>query len=265
MAEPIYKLEKLNFDGPLDLLLKLLEKNKVDIYDIPIAEITNQYLDYVQSMEEADLDIISAFLVMATTLLDIKSRMLLPKEETEEEDETDPREELVNRLLEYKRYKYISKGLRQYEELAEGYLYKDAELPEELKSYVPPVDLDQLLNGVDMELLGEVYERVMKRMKSAVNTAVQGFGVIRKERVSLVKCIEGLRNYARGHRKFSFRQMLNSGADKTEVVVSFLAVLELMKLGKITATQEEPDDELEVEVISDADLDDIDLSNIIDE
>ena len=130
---------------------------------------------------------------------------------------------------------------------------------------MPPVDLDKLLNGVDMELLGEVYERVMKRMKSAVNTAVQGFGVIKKERVSLVKCIEGLRNYARGHRRFSFRQMLNSGADKTEVVVSFLAVLELMKLGKITATQEEPDDELEVEVISDADLDDIDLSNVIDE
>ena len=265
MAEPIYKLEKLNFDGPLDLLLQLLDKNKVDIYDIPIAEITEQYLDYVQSMEEADLEIISGFLVMATTLLDIKARMLLPKEESSKEEEKDPREELVTRLLEYKRYKYIAGELKAYERYAHEYLYRDAELPAELKTYVPPVDLDELLKGVDRELLDGVYERVMKRMKSAVNTAVQGFGVIKRERISLVRCIEGLRNYARGHKRFSFREMLGSGADKTEVVVSFLAVLELMKLGKITAEQDEPDAELEVEVRNDADLENIDLSNIVDE
>lgn len=114
MTQPTYKLEKLNFDGPLDLLLQLLEKNKVDIYDIPIVEITRQYLDYVRDMETADLELISDFLVMATTLLDIKARMLLPKEETEEQEEPDPREELVKRLLEYKRYKYISAELRVY-------------------------------------------------------------------------------------------------------------------------------------------------------
>ena len=127
------------------------------------------------------------------------------------------------------------------------------------------MDLDELLRNVDAGMLESIYERVIKRMNSAVNTAVKGFGVIKKERVSLVKCIEGLRNYAKGHKHFSFRQMLKEGADKTEVVVSFLAVLELMKLGKITVRQDEPDAELEVNVSDGADLDDIDLSTIVDE
>ena len=90
------------FEGPLDLLLHLIEKNKVNIYDIPIVEITAQYLEYVQAMEEEDLDVVSDFLVMAATLLDIKCRMLLPKETTAEGEEEDPRSELVERLLEYK-------------------------------------------------------------------------------------------------------------------------------------------------------------------
>lgn len=265
MTEPTYRLDNLNFDGPLDLLLSLIEKNKIDIYDIPIVEITRQYLDYVNSMDTADLELISGFVVMATTLLDIKAKMLLPREEAAEEDEVDPREELVKRLLEYKRYKYISDELRVYEQYAGRVIYKNAELPEELKSYVPPVNLDELLQGVDAELLKNIYEKVINRMNSAVNTAQEGFGVIKRERISLVGCIEGLRNYARKHRHFSFRQMLRDGADKTEVVVSFLAVLELMKLGKIRAVQEKPDAELRVEVSSDADLDDIDLSSIVDE
>ena len=96
--EICYKLE--HFEGPLDLLLHLIEKNKVSIYDIPIVTITEQYLDYVSRMEKEDLDVVSEFLVMAATLIDIKSRMLLPAEEEEEADEEDPRAELVRRLLE---------------------------------------------------------------------------------------------------------------------------------------------------------------------
>ena len=101
-----YKLE--HFEGPLDLLLHLIEKNKVNIYDIPIVEITSQYLDYVNRMEREDLNLVSDFLVMAATLIDIKSRMLLPKDEDKGEEEGDPREELVARLLEYRKFKYIS-------------------------------------------------------------------------------------------------------------------------------------------------------------
>ena len=92
------------FEGPLDLLLHLIDKNKIDIYDIPIVEITDQYLDYIQQMKREDLDVMSEFMVMAATLLDIKCRMLLPKEVNEEGEEEDPREELVKQLLEYKMY-----------------------------------------------------------------------------------------------------------------------------------------------------------------
>ena len=100
------------FEGPLDLLLHLIDKNKVDIYDIPIVEITEQYLDYIRQMEQSDMNIMSEFLVMAATLLDIKCRMLLPKEVNEEGEEEDPRAELVEKLLEYKMYKYMSYELK---------------------------------------------------------------------------------------------------------------------------------------------------------
>ena len=93
------------FEGPLDLLLHLIEKNKIDIYDIPIVEITDQYMEYIHAMEREDLGVMSEFMVMAATLLDIKCKMLLPKEVTEEGEEKDPREELVQQLLEYKMFK----------------------------------------------------------------------------------------------------------------------------------------------------------------
>ena len=265
MAEPIYKLELLNFDGPLDLLLQLIDKNKVDIFDIPIAEITEQYFAYISSMEGTDLDVMSEFLVLAAELLEIKARMLLPKEEKGPEEEEDPREELVRRLLEYKRCKFIARELDRYEDSASRCLYRAEELPEELVSYVPPVDLDDLLKGVTGEMLQEVYQRVMRRMLASRNTEHENFRTIRKERVSLAGCIRTMVNYARNHRRFSFRQMLSEGVDKTEVVVSFLAVLELIRMGKVTVSQESMDQDLEVEVSKDADLDNVDLSDLTDE
>lgn len=100
------------FEGPLDLLLHLIDKNKIDIYDIPIVEITNQYMEYIRNMHREDLNVMSEFLVMAATLLDIKCRMLLPKEVTEEGEEEDPRKELVEQLLQYKMYKYMAYELK---------------------------------------------------------------------------------------------------------------------------------------------------------
>ena len=120
------------FEGPLELLLHLIEKNKIDIYDIPIVEITNQYMEYIRQMEREDLNIMSEFLVMAATLLDIKCRMLLPKEVNEEGEEEDPRQELVEQLLQYKMYKYISYELRDREVLGGQRFYRDAPLPKRL-------------------------------------------------------------------------------------------------------------------------------------
>ena len=123
------------FEGPLDLLLHLIEKNKIDIYDIPIVEITAQYLDYIKDMETEDMNVMSEFLVMAATLLDIKCRMLLPKEVNEEGEEEDPRAELVQKLLEYKMYKYMSYELRDRQVDAARTLFKEKTLPKE-KYYV---------------------------------------------------------------------------------------------------------------------------------
>lgn len=126
MGIPV-KLEA--FEGPLDLLLHLIEKNKIDIYDIPIVEITEQYMEYIRQMQEENLNIMSEFMVMAATLLDIKCKMLLPKEVTEEGEEKDPREELVQQLLEYKMFKYMSYELRDRMADASRCVYRAESMP----------------------------------------------------------------------------------------------------------------------------------------
>ena len=133
------------FEGPLDLLLHLIEKNKVDIYDIPIVEITDQYLETIRQMEEEDMNVMSEFLVMAATLLDIKCRMLLPREKDEEGQEEDPRSELVEKLLEYKAYRYMALELKDMEVDAQKAFYREPSLPPEVKNYRQPVDYEELL------------------------------------------------------------------------------------------------------------------------
>ena len=239
-----YKLEK--FEGPLDLLLHLIEKNKVNIYDIPITEITDQYMEYVRKMDEEDLDVVSEFLVMAATLLDIKARML-PKEVNEEGEEEDPRAELVMRLLEYKKFRLMSEELKDLETGADRVFYKDPTIPPEVKEYEEPVDLDKLLDGVTLTKLQKIFEAVMKRQQDKIDPVRSTFGTIKKEPVSLEDKITSVLGYARKHRKFSFRQMLEKQRDKTEVVVTFLALLELMKVGKIHLTQEHLFDDMYIE------------------
>ena len=242
-----YKLEQ--FEGPLDLLLHLLDKNKVSIYDIPIVEITDQYLEYVSQIEREDLNVVSEFLVMAATLLDIKSRMLLPAEVNEEGEEEDPRAELVERLLEYKMYKYMAFELKDRELDAEKVFYKNPTIPKEVARYEPPVDLDKLLDGLTLAKLQRIFESVMKRREDKVDPIRSNFGTIRQEPVSLEEKITSVMDYARKHRRFSFRAMLERQGDKLEVVVTFLAVLELMKIGKIHLTQENLFDDMEIETL----------------
>lgn len=242
-----YKLE--NFEGPLDLLLHLIEKNKVSIYDIPIWLITEQYLEYVSNMETEDLNIVSEFLVMAATLIDIKSRMLLPAQVNEEGVEEDPRAELVARLLEYKMYKYMAMELQDMQEGAGRHLYREPTIPREVSRYEEPVDLDKLLDGLTLAKLQAVFESVMKRKEDKVDPIRSKFGDIKREPVSLEKKIGWVMEYARANRMFSFRQMLEKQSDKTEIVVTFLAILELMKIGKIHLTQETTFDDMYIETL----------------
>lgn len=242
-----YKLE--HFEGPLDLLLHLIEKNKVSIYDIPIVLITEQYLEYVSNMETEDLNVVSEFLVMAATLIDIKCRMLLPVEVNEEGEEEDPRAELMARLLEYKMYKCMAQELQELEDQAGKHLYKIPTIPKEVEKYEEPVDLDQLLDGLTLAKLQSIFESIMKRQENKIDPIRSKFGTIRREPVSLEQKVGSVMAYARKNRKFSFRQLLERQADKLEVVVTFLAVLELMKMGKIHLTQEHLFDDMNIETL----------------
>lgn len=232
------------FEGPLDLLLHLIDKNKIDIYDIPIVEITNQYMEYIQAMEKEDLNIMSEFLVMAATLLDIKCKMLLPKEVNEEGEEEDPRQELVEQLLEYKMYKYMSYELRDRQMDGEQVLYKDPSIPNEVLEYVEPVDLDELLGDLTLAKLNRIFKEVMKKQVDKIDPVRSKFGKIEKEEVTLPDRLDFVREYARTHSRFSFRSLLEQQTSRTQIVVMFLAVLQLMKEGVILIRQEHAFDDI---------------------
>jgi len=232
------------FEGPLDLLLHLIDKNKIDIYDIPIVEITNQYMEYINAMEKADLNVMSEFLLMAATLLDIKCKMLLPKEENEDGEEEDPRQELVEQLLEYKLYKYMANELKDRQTDSEYVMYKDATVPEEVLKYEEPVDMDALLGDLFLSKLNLIFQDVMKRQVNKIDPVRSKFGKIQKEEVTLPDKLEYITAYARNHQKFSFRQLLNKQSSKTQIVVTFLAILQLMKEGTIFIEQDQPFDDI---------------------
>ena len=232
------------FEGPLDLLLHLIEKNKIDIYDIPIVEITNQYMEYIKAMQKEDMNIMSEFLVMAATLLDIKCRMLLPKEVNEEGEEEDPRQELVEQLLEYKMYKFMSYELRDREVDGERVMYKASTIPDEVKSYVPPVDLDALLGDLTLVQLNRIFKEVMKRQENKLDPVRSKFGKIEKEEVTLPDKLEYVTEYARTHQRFGFRALLKRQSSKVQIVVTFLAILQLMKEGVIYIEQDQPFEEI---------------------
>lgn len=226
------------FEGPLDLLLHLIDKNKIDIYDIPIVEITNQYMEYIRNMQQEDLNIMSEFLVMAATLLDIKCKMLLPKEMNEDGEE-DPRAELVEQLLQYKMYKCMAYELKDRQSDADFMMFKQPTIPEEVQEYSEPVDLDKLLGDLTLSRLNEIFKDVMKRQDNKIDPVRSKFGKIEKEEVPLPMKMTYVEEYARSHKRFSFRQLLEEQKSKMHVVVTFLAILELMKTGVIRVAQEE--------------------------
>lgn len=232
------------FEGPLDLLLHLIDKNKIDIYDIPIVEITNQYMEYIAAMEKEDLNVMSEFLVMAATLLDIKCKMLLPREVNEEGEEEDPRQELVEQLLEYKMYKYMSYELRDRQVEGDRTLCKDPTIPKEVQEYVEPVDLDKLLGDLTLEKLNRIFKDVMKRQVDKIDPVRSKFGKLEKEEVTLPDKLDYVIDYAKKNARFSFRDLLSKQCSKTQIVVTFLAILQLMKDGSIEVLQENSFDDI---------------------
>lgn len=243
MAIPV-KLEA--FEGPLDLLLHLIEKNKIDIYDIPIVVITEQYLEYIRQMETDDMNVMSEFLVMAATLIDIKCRMLLPKEVNEEGEEEDPRAELVQKLLEYKMYKYMSLELRDRQVDAAHTLYREKRLPEEVAAYRQPVDYEQLIGDMTLHRLHEIFKSVVRRQEDKVDPIRSRYGRIEKDEIDMDLKTLYVEAYAREHKRFSFRKLLEKQSSRAEIIVTFLIILELMKTGKICIYQEEIFDDITI-------------------
>lgn len=236
-------MEKLDikldvFEGPLDLLLHLIEKNKYNIFDIPIVEITQQYLEYLDAMEEDDMDVMSEFLVMAATLISIKSKMLLPKEEETEEEE-DPRAELVKSLLEYKMYKYASLELKDMSIDAANAYFKSPSIPKEVKEVKEEVDPAELIGDLTMQKLSQIFQTLLRREIDRVDPVRSKFGTITRDEIRLEDKMVEIRNEIKGLRSINFRTLLGKKRGKMNIIVSFLAILELMKTGALIIRQEE--------------------------
>ncbi len=228
------KLEK--YEGPLALLLHLIEKNKVSITDIPIAQITDQYITYIDAMSSEKMEVMSEFVEMAATLLAIKAKMLLPRPKQAEAEEIDPRQELMEQLLEYKKYKAISEKLREYSQSAAKNVFKPPTIPEELLNYTPPVDPETILANLDFERLYRAFQVVMKRREDKIDPIRAGFSEISREAVSLEDKMQAIRSL-RGQGQVSFFELLAQEPSRPTMIVSFLAILELMKAGEIRVEQ----------------------------
>lgn len=231
-----YKLQV--FEGPLDLLLHLIEKNKVDIYDIPIVIITEQYLDYVNQMQEQNMDVMSEFLVMAGMLLQIKSKMLLPREETEEEEEEDPRTELARRLLEYKMYKYAALELKDMELDAAKSFYKKPSIPKEVSAYKEVIEPSELLQDITLRQLNDIFKSVMKKQVDKLDPIRSKFGTIEKEEINIEDRMLQIREEVKGLKGINFRTLLESQPSRMNIIITFMSILELMKIGAIVIRQE---------------------------
>ncbi len=225
------------FEGPLDLLLHLIDKNKVDIYDIPIVLITEQYLEYFRQMEKEDMDVMSEFLVMAATLLDIKCRMLVPAEENDEEEKEDPRAELVERLIEYKLCKYMSYELKDRQIDAIKSLFKKPTLPNEVMDYETPIDYAALVGNNDLHKLNQIFKSIMKRQADKIDPIRSRFGKIEKDEVNLEERTAKIGEFIKYHKRFSFKELLEDQTSRMDIVVTFLVILELMKTGDIRIAQ----------------------------
>lgn len=228
------------FQGPFDLLLKLIDKNKIDIYNIPISKLTDDYLSYIKNMEKTDLEEASEFIIMASILLEIKSKMLLPKEkDIETEEEIDPREELVKKLIEYKKYKIIAKKLSETEVFLEKVVFKPADKTT-LNAIKQPQDLklDELLEGIDLNTLYNIFESVLKRKDEKTDKIRSNFKSVTKALYNINDKINYIKDLIFLENKISFNKIFEESNSKVEIVVTFLAVLELIKSKDIKVLQD---------------------------
>ncbi|MDP4083812.1 MAG: segregation/condensation protein A [Bacillota bacterium] len=235
------------FEGPLDLLLHLINRLEIDIYDIPVAQITEQYLIYIKTMTELKLDVASEFLVMAATLLAIKSKMLLPKQEEvlfedEYEIEEDPRDELVEKLIEYRKYKEAANDLKQLQE-ERGLMFTKP--PSDLTEFAKDKKPEKDERNVSLYDMLAAFQKLMRRKKLQRPVATK----IARQEISIearmTEILDELKTFS-GRKSF---YDLFPNPEKIHLVVSFLAILELIKRNDILVEQEENFGEIFVEAV----------------
>ncbi len=232
-----YNVKLQHFEGPLDLLLHLISINEIDIYDIPIADVTDQYIKYLDAMEIMDMENASEFIVMASTLLEIKSKMLLPNNMFDDEilkfDENDPRANLVNKLLEYKLYKNAADYLKQKEDIRIERVIKEQESIECYQSE------QEELQNIDIEVLKNAVSEVIKKLKSIDNQKRIHFKSVKRDRFTVKQKIDYLISVFKNTNKpVNFKSMFKKDRSKEEVICTFLAMLEMLKLNYINIVQE---------------------------
>ncbi|MDD5561106.1 MAG: segregation/condensation protein A [Candidatus Omnitrophica bacterium] len=226
-----YKIHLEMFEGPLDLLLYLVKKDHLNIYDIPIAKVTQQYLEYINFMQLLDLDIVGDFLVMAATLMQIKSKMLLPASETPaEEEQEDPRAELVKRLLEYEKFKQIAEDLRE-RELSQQDVFKRQKTEAPLDSQAPEKGEDKYFEASIFDLIN-AFSRALKDVPKEV------FYEVIKDQFTVEQKVHDILHLLLLEADVKLSTLFNKSKDKLEIVVIFLAILELTKMKEIVARQD---------------------------
>ncbi len=226
--EEIYSIKLPAFEGPLDLLLHLIRENKIDIYDIPIALITHRYLEYIEMMKELNLDVAGEFLLMAATLIHIKSRMLLPLDEEASEDvQEDPRFELIQRLLEYQTFKEASLALREREDEWSGVFYREA-----VHDGIDGGDPGEL-DLFDLSLFD-----MMEAFKKLLDKAPPEVGSITRETLTVKDRIAFIVEKLENQDAVRFEDLFEERKTRTYLIVTFIALLEILRLGLARAYQE---------------------------
>lgn len=220
----MYKIQLDTFEGPLDLLLFFIKRDELDIYDIPISYITKEFMEYFHLMEQLDLETAGDFILMASTLMQIKARMLLPKEVDEKGDEIDPRMDLVNALLEYKRYKEMSDELSLFESQQRRVKFRGYYSADEKQD---PHELDTLLKNISVFDLIKAFQKAIEEKPEEPVHQVERFNVTLEEQ------LDHILNQTDFGKELSFIDLVKGMSEKLRIVVTFVALLELIKMGKV--------------------------------
>ncbi|WP_368487806.1 segregation/condensation protein A [Clostridium sp. BJN0013] len=238
-----------NFQGPFDLLLHLIKKNKMNIYDIKIHDITEQYIQYINSMKDMDLEITSEFIVIAASLIEIKSKMLLPKpklDEDVEDDEKDPRKQLVDKLLQYRRFKVAAEFFKE-RSLNIGRMY--GKMPEIIEIKNKPENMEEVLKDINIEELYGIYKKLVDLYTSKLNKEDMVNKNITVDEFKLEDKMEYIMEVLENRRKIKFSTIIESCSFKIERIITFVALLELVKLRTISIMQYKNFSEIYIERI----------------